>query len=445
MDSLAGLVSADWQHVSQRARQQVRLAFLDVVAVALAAIDDPPQVAVAGHLGRSGPGSVAVPGMRALSAQHAATGWGSLAHARDFDDVSEVLHGHPSAVLVPAVLALGHREGATGAELVDAYLSGYEALGRISAGASDEQRARGWHTTSTIGVFGATVAAARMLGLTPHRTRHALGIAASLAGGIQANFGSPVKPLHAGWAAGNGVQAAELAAAGIDAGPAALDLRASYLEMFGGTWREHAGPPHIEAGLRFKPYPCCGSATGLVDCAIDLHRLVVDGPGLDAIESVACSILPQTDRTLRYRAPATGDQARFSPEFCVAQGLSRGGLEEWSFRDGYRESRGELDALMRRVSRRLVAEDELPHNAKDVEVMVRFTGGRTVVARSKAPKGHPDNPMTRGDLEAKFESCTERVLDPGVRGELIARLSALDDEPRAAALVDDIVLAVSRG
>lgn len=443
MDELAELVDADWSGISDDARRQVRMAFLDVVAVAMPAAGDPAQRVVAGYLSRTGRGPVPVPGTPGLSAQHAAVGWGSLAHARDFDDVSEVLHGHPSAVLVPAVVALGYREGAAGAELVDAYLSGYEALGRVGAGAADEQRSRGWHTTSTIGVLGATVAAARVLGLSVQRTRQALGIATSLAGGVQANFGSAVKPLHAGWAAGNGVMAAELAAAGLDAGPGALHAPASYLEVLGGTWTEPATRPHIEDGLRFKPYPCCGSATGLVDCAIDLHTLVADGPGVEAIESVVCRILPQTDRTLRYRGPTTGDEARFSPEFCVAQGLTGGRLDETCFREGFGDRAGGLAPLMRRVSRRLVPDGELAPNAKDVQVTVRFHGGRTIAARSRAPKGHPENPMSRAELEEKFTACTATVLEPGAAAGLAARLGALEQEPRISDLVDDLLHAAS--
>ncbi|ANY08324.1 MmgE/PrpD family protein [Pseudonocardia sp. HH130630-07] len=443
MDTLAELVDADWGTVSDRARQQVRLAFLDVVAVALAAAGDPAPRAVAGYLARAGAGPVPLPGTSGLSAQHAAVGWGTLAHARDFDDISEVLHGHPSAVLVPAVLAVGYRDGASGADLVDAYLSGYEAIGRVSAGAADEQRSRGWHTTATIGVLGATVAAARLLGLSAHRTRHALGIATSTASGVQANFGSPVKPLHAGWAAGNGVMAAELAAAGIDAGPGALHAPASYLEVLGGRWQEPAGRPHIEDGLRFKPYPCCGSATGLVDCAVDLHTLVTDGPGVDAIESVVCSVLPQTDRTLRYRAPSTGDEARFSPEFCVAQGLAGGRLDESCFRDGFGERSAALAPLVRRVTRRIVAEVELPPGSKDVQLTVRFRGGRTVAARSTAPRGHPRNPMTRADLEEKFAACTAGTLAPDAAARIAARLAALDREPRIADLLDDVLRPMS--
>jgi 2-methylcitrate dehydratase PrpD len=442
MESLADLAAADWSHLGEPARRNVRFAFADFFGVALSAVRDPAYTVLADYLGRTGAGTVPLPGAPAVGAQHAAIGWGTLAHARDFDDVSEVLHGHPSAVLVPAVLALGHRERASGADLVDAYLSGHEAIGRIAAGAADDQRARGWHTTSTIGVLGAAVAAARILRLSRERTLHALGIATSLASGVQANFGSMTKPLHAGWAAGNGVMAAELAAGGFEAGPRALRADASYLQVYGGRWRpDPAGRTYIDDGIRFKPYPCCGSATGLVDCALRLHAALAAEPpeGGATITAVTCAILPQTDRTLRFRAPGRGDEARFSAEFCVAQALSGGRLTEWCFRDGYAERAAAVRPLMGAVAREIADETLFAPNAKDVAVTVRMSDGRTETATSAAPKGHPANPMSRADLKAKFDGCAQGVLPAAARDAVFDRLAAIDQETSATALLDDVL------
>lgn len=434
MESLADLVDADWSRLGEPSRRSVRFAFADVLGVALSAVADPPYRVLAGYLRDTGAGPVPLPGAGTVSTRHAAIGWGMLAHARDYDDVSEVLHGHPSAVLVPAILALGYRERVSGADLVDAYLSGYEAIGRVGAAAADVQRARGWHTTATIGVLGATVAAARILGLPRPKVVHALGIATSMASGVQANFGSMTKPLHAGWAAGNAVTAAELAAAGFEAGPEALTSDASYLQVFGGTWPPaDAGPPHIDAGIRFKPYPCCGSATGLVDCALELHA---DRAGAE-ITAVTCEMVPQMSRTLRYTDPARGDQARFSAEFCVAQALTGGVLTERCFRAGFAARYDAVRPLMRKVTRVLAG--EAPPGAKDVAVTVRLADGRELRAASAAPKGHPANPMPAAELKAKFCACTEDVLPAGRGDAIFGRLSRIDHEPAADTLVDDLL------
>lgn len=438
MENLAELVDADWSRVAESSRRSVRYAFADVLGVALAAVGDPPYRTLAAYLRDTGAGPVPLPGGGPVSARHAAIGWGMLAHARDYDDVSEVLHGHPSAVLVPAILALGYRTRASGAALLDAYLSGYEALGRVAAAAADVQRARGWHTTATIGVLGATVAAARILRLTRAQAVHSLGIATSMASGVQANFGSMTKPLHAGWAAGNAVTAAELAAAGFEGGPAALTSDANYLQVFGGEWPPPAAAaPYIDAGIRFKPYPCCGSATGLVDCAVEL------APGVRGAEiaAVTCTMPAQINRTLRYTDPERGDQARFSVEYCVARGLTDGALTEACFRDGFAARPAEVRSLMRRVTR--VPDDALPPNAKDVTVTVRLAGGRELRAASTAPKGHPANPMSAAELRAKFAACTADVL-PAERGAAaFDRLTHLDREPAADALVDDLLMGVT--
>ena len=433
MESLAELADADWTDLAEASRRSVRHAFADVLGVALAAVGDPPYRTLAGYLRDSGAGPVPLPGAGTVSARNAAIGWGMLAHARDYDDVSEVLHGHPSAVLVPAILALGYRTRARGADLLDAYLSGYEAIGRVGAAAADEQRARGWHTTATSGGLGATGAAARILRLPRAQVVHSLGIATSMASGVQANFGSVTKPLHAGWAAGNGVMAAELAAAGFEAGPAALTSDASYLEVFGGAWPPaDAGAPYIDAGIRFKPYPCCGSATGLVDGALSLSPSV-DGA---AIAAVTCRMPPQINRTLRYADPERGDQARFSAEYCVARALTGGALTESDFRDGFGVS-----PLTGKVTREL--DETVPPGAKDVTVTVRLADGRELSATSTAPKGHPANPMSEADLRAKFAACTAEALPAGRRDAIFDRLTHIDREPAADGLVDDLLMGVT--
>lgn len=444
MEILADLVDADWSRLPESSRESVRFAFADFFAVSLAGVADRPYRILADYLRRTGAGPIPLPGGSGLTTRHAAIGWGALAHGRDYDDVSEVLHGHPSAVLIPAVLALGHQERASGAELADAYLSGYEVIGRIGACAADEQRGRGWHTTATIGVLGATIAAARLLRLNRAQARHALGIATSLASGVQANFGSMTKPLHAGWAAGNGVLAAELAAAGFEAGTHALTSDASYLQVFGGTWPPpRTDRPYIDAGIRFKPYPCCGSATGLVDCAVRLHPSVA--AQIPAITAVTCTISAQTSRTLRFPSPVTGDEARFSPEFCVAQALTTGELTERCFREESPALLSALAPLMRKVTRDVLDEATLPSNAKDVRLTVTLSDGREITASSTAPKGHPRDPMSRTELRAKFEECTRGVLTPDAGDTLFSRLCRIDQEPSAADLLNDVLSAVDDG
>src|SRR5262245_1128346 len=150
------------------------------------------------------------------SSLRTAPGWAALAngtagHAHDFDDTSFALMGHPSVPLLAAVLAAGEAEMADGRAVALGYVVGFEISAAIGAAINPGHYTRGWHATISVGTLGCAAAAARVLGLDVVQTRHALGLAASLASGLKENFGSMTKPYHARQAAVNGVRAAQLA------------------------------------------------------------------------------------------------------------------------------------------------------------------------------------------------------------------------------------------
>ena len=162
---------------------------------------------------------------------------GAAGHALDYDDSSPPMIGHPSVPLVSAIFALAEREGASGARAIAAYVAGLEASARLGRHMNPSHYAAGWHATATLGTLAATVGAAHLLGLDAERVRMAVGIGASTAAGIRKNFGSAVKPLHAGLAARNGVVAAQLAAHGLVADADALDGERGFVHVFGGAAR----------------------------------------------------------------------------------------------------------------------------------------------------------------------------------------------------------------
>ena len=157
------------------------------------------------------------------SAAEAALANGALCHALDFDDTHAGAIAHVGTVMVPAGLAAAQVARADGATLVAALVAGSELTIRVGAATSAGFHRRGFHPTSVAGVFGATVAAARLLGLSWAQAANALGIAGSFAGGIFEYLadGSSTKPLHAGWAAHGGVLAAQIARHG-GTGPASV-------------------------------------------------------------------------------------------------------------------------------------------------------------------------------------------------------------------------------
>ena len=133
---------------------------------------------------------------------------GSAGHALDYDDVNASMGGHPTAPVAPVVLALGEQLGSTGEEIIRAFIVGYEVECALGSMGGVEHYNNGFHSTGTMGTFGAAAAAANLLGLDATQTMNAFGIAATQASGIKCNFGTMTKPLHAGKAAMNGLIAA---------------------------------------------------------------------------------------------------------------------------------------------------------------------------------------------------------------------------------------------
>src|SRR5438094_2310487 len=210
----------------QAARAVAATAVLDTIGVMLAGASEPAARIVQQVVAAEEGAAVAKASGRrcrilgtdlCASATGAALANGTAAHAHDFDDMCFVSLAHPSAPLVAAGLAAAEIAGASGPAMLDAYVVGFELEARLGRAMNPRHYQRGWHCTSTLGTMGAAAAASRLLGLTPAATAHALAIAASEASGLKENFGTMVKPLHGGLAARNGVVAALLARAGMDA------------------------------------------------------------------------------------------------------------------------------------------------------------------------------------------------------------------------------------
>src|SRR2546423_1839633 len=205
------------------ARAAAARAVLDTVGVALAGAAEPAAEIVRRVLSTEGGGPCRVLGTTCCAGPaNAALANGTAAHALDYDDMCFISLAHPSAPLVAAALAAADAAGTTGRALLDAYVVGFELEARLGRAMNPRHYQRGWHCTSTLGTIGPAAAAARLFGLDSTATGHALAIAASEASGLKENFGTMVKPLHAGLAARNGVLAARLAQAGMTASGAAI-------------------------------------------------------------------------------------------------------------------------------------------------------------------------------------------------------------------------------
>ncbi len=419
-------------------------AILDTVGVMLAGSRE--QTAARGRAliaQRPGSGQATVVGTpRRASIEDAALVNGIAAHALDYDDLSRSLSGHPSVPVLPAALALAEREHASGAALLTAFVAGVEVEAKLGRALNPAHYEAGWHATSTLGVFGAAAAAARLLGLPAGRTAHALAIAASMASGIKANFGTDCKPLHVGHASRCGLEAALLAAAGFTGNTRALEHRhgfgATYCAGDPPAWElavSGLGRPHevADPGIGVKRYPACASTHQALDATLDL----IESYGIEAaaVERVECGVSYMAPNQLIYDRAETGLQGKFSMPYCVAVSLLDRTVGLGQFADE-RVRRPDVQALMPRVRMFVHPEqttrDSLPRRFS--EVTLTLTDGRRLQRRVYEAKGQPGNPLKADELDAKFRDCAACVLPADRIEALLAALRALPAAADVAAL-----------
>ena len=256
-----------------------KVGILDTVGVTIAgAAEDATRILLGVSGSSSGP-SLVFGHARRIGALDAALVNGTASHALDFDDCNNTLGGHPSVPILPALFALADETGATGKDFIAAYVAGFEAECKLSMVVNFYQYTKGWHPTTTIGVFGSAAACAHLLKLSVEKTATALSIAASLAAGVKSNFGTMTKPLHVGHCARSGLFAALLARDGFTAGDKAFEHKQGYFEVFNGAGNYDASkaipawakPLDItRPGIAIKSYPCCGSTHPAIDCMLEL-------------------------------------------------------------------------------------------------------------------------------------------------------------------------------
>ena len=252
-------------------------------------------------------------------------------HALDFDDWEIPGNTHPSVVLFPAILAASD-EATSGAEIVRAYLAGFEVIARLGEALNFQHYDAGWHSTATLGAVGAAAAAGRMLGLDASKMTHALSLAISSAAGYTCQFGSHAKPLQAGFAARAGVEAAYLGSAGLTAQAHVLDHPRGKGSLMGGVtagriaaaFEKLGGPLALsEHGLVMKPWPSCGYTHRLMTCALRMRENITP----DSVEKIDLHLPDFHAQVVPFLQPNSRAEALFSLPFVVAMGLVHGRLD----------------------------------------------------------------------------------------------------------------------
>ncbi|REG50989.1 2-methylcitrate dehydratase PrpD [Paraburkholderia sp. BL6669N2] len=416
----------------------IKLGIADCIGVTLAARgEEVVRIASATFAtmeGRLHEATTLVSGRRVSSVQAALLN-ATAAHALDYDDTA--LDGHPSVVLLPASLAEGERLGASGRDVLTAYAAGYEVWARLRIVEADKIHSKGWHPSSTIGAVAAAAAAARVAGLSMTMTARALSIAASMAAGVVANFGSMMKPLQVGLAVSNGVRAARLAAAGLTASSGALEHPVGLLHALSPRGNLEFGASHdhinerssavLQFGINIKRYPVCYAMHRIVDAMAQVCADASIDPSqiarIDAHIGVAQAAM------LRDSIPEDALSAKFSLSFGLACVAERGHITLDDL-GGERIDDPALRSLMQRV--RVVTnherdpEDPL-FSPADWVVIVLKDGTRVTSEPVKHAIGHARRPMIMALLEQKFHECASRtIMDSRKRTTLFEHLTRME-------------------
>jgi 2-methylcitrate dehydratase PrpD len=413
---------------------RARDALIDTIGVALAGRDEPVSGIAARWVremdARPRAGLLGLPLRTSVS--EAAFANGIAAHALDFDDSMVTLHGHPSAAVVATALAVGEAVGATGTQLLAAYALAIEIAGKFGRAFGDEHYMRGWHSTSTIGVYSCTAVAARLWGLDEQALCNAWGLAAAQMGGLLRNFGSMAKSFHVGQAARAGVLAAWSAQAGISADPRIMEGENNVLQTYGGTdgmalqdLAPRLGRPWElqDPGINVKRWPCCyGTHRGLTGV---LALREAHGLRAEDIESMAFGFVPGNDKALIDREPLSGLEGKFSMEYTAAAAIIDGDITFATFDDASVASAARRE-LMHKVTRYHVKPESVdPAGPVFVDVTITTKKSRHDMRVTHAP-GSSAAPMRPDERAAKFIDCASRCLDAGRARALLDLLGNLE-------------------
>jgi 2-methylcitrate dehydratase PrpD len=400
---------------------------LDWLGCAIAGLPTVPGQAIRQHTEQQPVGAVSVLGFAdGRSPQVAALHNGAVSHIVEMDDVDRAAVLHPGAVVIPAALAIAERLERGGHDLLAAITLGYEVAIRVGESVGPKHYFH-WHNTSTCGVFGASAAAGWLLALSREQMTWALGNAGTQASGLWQFLqdGAMSKHLHAGRAAANGVLAAELAECGFS-GAAAI------LEGSQGFWAASApdgDPEAVTRGLgegawklpnvSTKPYPSCRHTHSAVDAALWLGA-EAGRPSAEQIASLEIDGYRSMLELCDNPRPDSLYAAKFSLQYTAARALLDGhlGLSDFGERDL-------TDAHVRSVMERTVARldhrlDSLYPRQFAARLTLTLKDGRRFSHEVLTPKGDPENPLSRAELEAKFcsllagtpyEGHAQRYLD----------------------------------
>jgi 2-methylcitrate dehydratase PrpD len=417
----------EYEDLPPEAREIARQCVLDYFGVALAGAGDELVRLVLDELTEAGgtPQASVVGHDTRLPALSAALVNGAAGHALDYDDVNMAMPGHPSVAILPGLLALAEQRRSSGRDVVTAFVAGYETACRIGMALQPGHYNLGFHSTGTVGAFGAAAACARLLGLGAEATAMALGIAGTQAAGLKSQFGTMCKPFHAGKAAQNGLLAARLAARGFSSRADIVECVQGFALTHGPNFSPDAALATPAAGLHlfanlFKYHAACYLTHAPIECARRLREQYALTP--ENIAGITLRLDASCERVCNIPAPVDGLQSKFSLRQTVAMALA--GIDTASL--GAYSAENALDADLVRLRDRIAIDwqDSWPQTLGELEL--ELSDGRRVTARHDAgiPAADIDDQGRR--LAAKFDALVEPLLGAPRTAELRGSIAEID-------------------
>ncbi|UOM35008.1 MmgE/PrpD family protein [Acuticoccus sp. I52.16.1] len=416
-------------------RREARRAVVNIVGCMLGGAPEAGTGIAAGVFAPlSGPGTAGIVGRRErMDIARAALINGITSHYHDFDDTLPKNYIHASPPVAAALLAYASALPVSGADVLHAFILGFEVTSRIGNATYPAHYDAGWHSTGTCGVFGAAAAIGKLAGLSVDEMVGAFGLAATQASGIREMFGSMAKPFHAGHAARNGYESALLAKAGFTSGPRALEGPRGFAHVLAAARdlskvTDRLGAAYDLRHNTYKPFPCGIVNHPAIDAAIQLH----DEHAIDhaAIRAVRLEVAPLVIDLCGKTAISTGLEGKFSVVHGAAVGLVRGraGLAEYT-------DDAVADPAVKRVRELAVRESDPAIGEDGVHLVVELADGTRLEKRLEHSLGNLERPLSDAQLSAKFTDQALRVLSTDAAERALAMAWTVDDLPNVADLV----------
>ena len=405
------IVNTDYEDIPPDAIRVANESCFDLLGVILAGSTEPVADIIQQYVADQGgvdEATVLASGQRSTSSQ-AALANGTMGHALDYDDFGGF--GHPTVAIFPALMALGEKTGATGRDLLEAYVVGCEIGLALQHYTKYNQMEKGFHATAVIGHIACTAACTKLLGLDERQTTMALGMAGSMAGGLIHNFGTMTKPLHAGLVCRDGITAAQLAQRGLTSGENIIEHPLGFARTVLGPgiydledMSDNLGEPfRVQDALMIKKYPCCGGNHSMLDSLFSLmreHDFTYD----DVVSAEVAQ--PYLSIVMMYGEPDTGLQGKFSSQYAVAAALVDGDMGIDTYTDE-KVQEPVIKEAMQKVNQRVVAKAEELSVDFDQGIPVKITlkDGRVLEHSTTRQNilGSQHNPWGFDNIKAKFE------------------------------------------